>query len=365
MNMRYINLLLLVVTFGSLFSCVANRKYQEEVTARSAAQRQASEAQQAQRETEEELASAKEQLKVAEKEFNTLEKDYALVQNRYQQQQKLNKDLQDSYDKLLELNEKLTAEAAGRKRELDEELTRKEDELRRKESELQRREREMMTLQAKMDAEREEIERLQASVGDLEGAKDALQQDKSALQQDKSALMKDLEAREARVKELEAAIAARDAKANALKDKLSKALLGFESSDLTVEMRNGKVYVSLSQNLLFSSGSAKLDKKGADALEKLAKVLQTNKEINVLVEGHTDSDGDDKLNWKLSTERSLSIVYQLIKNEVAPKRITAAGRGEHVPIASNDSDKGKARNRRTDIILTPQLDEVLNILQKD
>lgn len=356
--MRYINLLLLVVAFGSLFSCVANRKYQEEVTARSAAQRQASEAQQAQQAAEEKLASAKEQIKEAKKEFNTLEKDYALIKDRYQQQQKLNKDLQASYDKLLELNEKLTAEAAGRKRELDEELTRKEDELRRKESELQRREREMMALQAKMDAERAEIERLQASVGDLQG-------DKDALQQDKSALMKDLEAREARVKELEAAIAARDAKANALKDKLSQALLGFESSDLSVEMRDGKVYVSLSQNLLFSSGSAKLDKKGADALEKLAKVLQTNKEINVLVEGHTDSDGDEKLNWKLSTERSLSIVYQLIKNKVAPQRITAAGRGEHVPIASNDTNKGKARNRRTDIILTPQLDEVMNILQKD
>lgn len=356
--MRYINLLLLVVAFGSLFSCVANRKYQEEVTARNAAQRQASEAQQAKKEAEEQLTGVQQELAAAKKEYNTLEEDYTLVKDRYQQQQKLNKDLQASYDKLLELNEKLTAEAAGRKRELDEELTRKENELRRKEAELERREREMKALQAKMDAERAEIERLQASVGNLQG-------DKDALAKDKSALMKDLEAREARVKELEAAIAARDAKANALKDKLAQALLGFESSDLSVEMRDGKVYVSLSQNLLFSSGSAKLDSKGIDALEKLAKVLQTNKEINVMVEGHTDSDGEEKLNWKLSTERSLSIVYQLIKNKVAPKRITAAGRGEHMPIASNDTAAGKARNRRTDIILTPQLDEVMNILQKD
>lgn len=349
--MRYINLLILVVAFGSLFSCVANRKYQEEVTARNAAQSQAQQSEAARREAEEQLEKAQQELKEAEKEFNTLEKDYALVKERYEQQQKLNKDLQASYDKLLELNEKLTAEAAGRKRELDEELTRKESELRRKESELERRERDMLALQQKLEAERAEIERLQASVGNLEG--------------DKSALMKDLEAREARVKELEAAVAARDAKANALKNKLAQALLGFESSDLSVEMRNGKVYVSLSQNLLFSSGSAKLDKKGIDALEKLAKVLQNNKEINVLVEGHTDSDGEEKMNWELSTERSLSIVYQLIKNNVAPKRITAAGRGEHMPIASNDSDAGKARNRRTDIILTPQLDEVLDILQKD
>ena len=348
---RYINLLLLVLTFGSLFSCVANRKYEEAVTARNSAQSQARDADAARREAEDQLAKTKEELKDSEKELKTLEQDYNLVKERYEQQQKLNKDLQASYDKLLELNEKLTAEAAGRKRELDEELTRKENELRRKESELQRREREMMALQQKMDAERAEIERLQASVGNLEG--------------DKSALQKDLEAREARVKELEAAIAARDAKANALKNKLSQALLGFESSDLSVEMRNGKVYVSLSQNLLFSSGSAKLDKKGIDALQKLAKVLQTNKEINVLVEGHTDSDGDEKMNWELSTRRSLSIVDQLIKNQVGPSRITAAGRGEHLPIASNDTESGKARNRRTDIILTPQLDEVMTILEKD
>lgn len=362
---RYINALLLIVAFGTLFSCVANRKYQEEITARSAAQAEARDARLQRDEAQAELEKAQTQLKEAKKEFNTLEKDYTLVKERYEQQQKLNKDLQNSYDKLLELNEKLTAEAAGRKRELDEELSRKEAELRRKEAELQRREREMAALQQKMDAERTEIERLQENVGTLQGDKSALQKDLEMREKRVQELEAGLATREARVKELEAAVAARDAKANALKNKLSQALLGFEDSDLSVEMRNGKVYVSLSQNLLFSSGSAKLDSKGIDALSKLAAVLKTNKEINVMVEGHTDSDGDAKMNWELSTKRSLSIVHQLIKNSVEPSRITAAGRGEHMPIASNDTEAGKARNRRTDIILTPQLDAVMDILQKD
>lgn len=369
--LKILNLLIITIAFSSLFSCVANRKYQEEVEARSAAQRAESKAKAMAAESQEELEKAEKEIKKVEKELKTIEKDYKLVKDRYEQQQRLNKDLQDSYDKLLELNEKLTAQAAGRRRELSEELARKEAELRRKEEEIQRREREMKSLQAKMDAERTEIDRLRADVeaktaniSNLQGDKSALQKDLEAREASVNKLQKDLEAREARVKELEAAIAARDAKANALRDKVKKVLLGFNSSDLSVEMRNGKVYVSLSQNLLFATGSSKLDSKGADALTKLAEVLQKNKTINVMVEGHTDSDGEAKMNWELSTKRSLSIVHLLTKNDVKPGRITAAGRGEFAPIASNDTASGKAKNRRTDIILSPQLDEIMDILDK-
>ncbi len=353
-----------MLAFSSLFSCVANRKYQEEVDAKNTAMRNEQNAIAQAKESKEQLLLAKQEIEKVQVELRTIEKDYNLIKTRYEQQQRLNKDLQDSYDKLLSLNEKLTAEAAGKRRELSEELTRKEEELRRKEEELQRRERELKELQAKMNAERMEIERLQADLETKTANVNNLQGDKSALEADKSALMKDLEAREQRVKELEAAIAARDNKANALRDRLREALLGFEAEDLSVEMRNGKVYVSLSQNLLFATGSSKLDSKGADALTKLSEVLKKNKGINVLVEGHTDSDGEAKMNWELSTKRSLSIVDLLTKNNVEPSRITAAGRGEFAPIASNDTAAGKARNRRTDIILSPQLDEIMNILKK-
>ena len=360
----------IVLGFASLFACVPTRKFDAEVTARTSAEMQAKEAKAMAKESEEQRLLAEKEIGKVEKELGELNQDYTLVKTRYDQQQKLNKDLQVLYDKLLEVNERLTEEAAGKRRELSEEVVRKETELRRKEDEIRKREREMDELRRKMDLEREEIDRLRkdleaknSNISNLEGDKSALEKDLKERQDKLNQMATDLAEREARVKELESAIAARDAKAQALKDKLNQALLGFESSDLSVEQRNGKVYVSLSQNLLFSKGSSKLDSKGASAIVKLSEVLNKNTEIDVLVEGHTDSDGDDKVNWKLSTERSLSIVDKMIKNKVTPKRITAAGRGEHVPIASNSTEGGKAKNRRTDIILSPKLDAIMDILK--
>lgn len=367
--LKHLNYIFIIFLLGTLLSCVPNRRFQEEVTARTVAEKQARDAKASEQEANKQRELAEAEIQKIEKELQELDKDYALVKTRYEQQQQLNKDLQILYDKLLEVNEKLTQEAAGKRRELTEEVTRKEDELRRKEDEIRRREQDMAGLKKKMDEERAEIDRLRKDLENKDANINNLQGDKSQLEKslkERELKLKDLEnslaARETRVKELENAIAARDAKAKALKDKLTQALLGFESSDLSVEQRNGKVYVSLSQNLLFATGSSRLDSKGAGAITKLADVLNKNTEINVLVEGHTDSDGDEKMNWELSTKRSLSIVNQLIKNKVTPSRITAAGRGEHVPVASNDNDSGKAKNRRTDIILSPQLDEIMNIL---
>ncbi len=332
------------------FSCVSNRKFQDEQSAKNTAITQAQKAQ-------EELLSETERRKKTEMElsgvrsdFNDLNDDHQLLTTRYHQQQRLNKDLQDSYDKLLALNEKLRGDANDRRKLLSEELSQKESELQRKEMELQRKQTELDDLSARLKLEREEIDKLR---------KELEQRNK-----DVEALQKDLLDREKRVKELEDAIAARDALSKALKDKLNQALLGFNSSDLSVEERNGKVYVSLSQDLLFASGSSTIDSKGLDAIKKLADVLIKNQDISILVEGHTDSDGDATMNWKLSTDRSLSIVYALINNKVKPNRITAAGRGEHVPVASNDSDSGKAKNRRTDIILSPDLDEIFKLISK-
>lgn len=339
--MKILQLMVLFVAFSSLFSCVSNRRFQDEVIAKSTALAETEKAQKEAQEATDLLSSVtkeRDKLKVSYKE---LKSDNDLLQQRYTQQQNLNKDLQDSYDKLLELNEKLREDATDRKRKLSEELVRKEADLTRKERELQRKEDELRR-------ERERIEGLNA---DLKGKNN-----------DISGLQDNLAAREQRVKELEQAIAERDAKAKALQDKLQQALMGFKASDLNVEMRNGKVYVSLSQNLLFKKGSSALDSKGASAIEKLAEVLNKNTEIDVLVEGHTDSDGAAKANWKLSSDRSLAIVDKLIAKALDPQRITAAGRGEHAPIAKNDSEDGKSKNRRTEIILSPKLNEIINIL---
>lgn len=182
-------------------------------------------------------------------------------------------------------------------------------------------------------------------------------------------LAQDLAKREARVAELEKLIADKERAVQQLKDRVTNALLSFEGEDLTVEVKNGKVYVSLAEKLLFGSGSTKVDEKGIEALKQLAIALKDNSEINIMVEGHTDDVPISRTsqymndNWDLSVMRATSIVRILVNNGVNPESITASGRGEHAPVAVNNTEENKALNRRTEIILTPKLDELFQILE--
>lgn len=181
-------------------------------------------------------------------------------------------------------------------------------------------------------------------------------------------LAQNLEERERRVRELERVLEEKEQAVAQLRKKVSDALLNFAESDLTVEVRNGKVYVSLAEQLLFKSGSITVDPKGVNALKQLANVLKDSKDINVVVEGHTDNvpisrtSNYMKDNWDLSVLRATSIVNILTSNGVQPERISAAGRGEFAPVASNETREDRAKNRRTEIILTPKLNELLEIL---
>ncbi|MDT0690763.1 OmpA family protein [Salegentibacter sp. F188] len=183
-------------------------------------------------------------------------------------------------------------------------------------------------------------------------------------------LQKDLQARSNRIDELEGLIAAKDAKMNALKEAISKALTNFEGKGLTVEQRDGKVYVSMENKLLFGSGSWAVNSEGKRAVQQLGEVLAQNPDIAVLIEGHTDNvpyGGSGPLtdNWDLSTKRATSIVQILKENgKIDPQNLTAAGRGEYAPIASNDTAEGRAKNRRIEVILTPKLDEVTRLLNE-
>ena len=183
-------------------------------------------------------------------------------------------------------------------------------------------------------------------------------------------LEKDLAARSQRVDELESVIAAKDAKMNALKNAISKALVNFEGKGLTVEQRDGKVYVSMENKLLFESGSWAVGSEGRKAVQQLATVLAENPDIAVLIEGHTDNvpyngSGPLKDNWDLSTKRATSIVQLLLQSaSIDPENLTAAGRGEFSPVASNQTADGKAKNRRIEVILTPKLDEINKLLQE-
>ncbi|NNK40008.1 MAG: OmpA family protein, partial [Winogradskyella sp.] len=200
----------------------------------------------------------------------------------------------------------------------------------------------------------------------LEAKEQALAAENARLNQ----LKQELESRSQRVAELETIIANKDAAMTRLKDAISKALTNFEGKGLTVEQRDGKVYVSMENKLLFQSGSWSVGSEGRRAVEQLGEVLADNPDIAILIEGHTDNvpyKGNAQLsgNWDLSTKRATAIVNILRENnDINPENLTAAGRGEYAPIASNTTAEGKAKNRRIEVILTPKLDEISKLLNE-
>ncbi len=174
-----------------------------------------------------------------------------------------------------------------------------------------------------------------------------------------------------RLQELEEILKQKDDAVKQLKQKVMDALLGFNNKGLTIQEKNGKVYVSLDEQLLFKTGQWVVDPKGQQALSNLAEVLAQNPDINVMVEGHTDNvpmkgSGEVKDNWDLSVMRSTAVIRILLKNkDVDPKRITSAGHGEFFPIDDANTPEARQKNRRTEIILTPKLDELFKILESN
>ena len=320
---------LLVITFLSFVStsCVSYRKYEDAIAARdqyqSQLKRQTSELEQA----NQLLKKLQEDYSKQSEKLTEVHSDLRTARERYDLLDRTNRDLLERYDRMLKQNEQLLQTSSDEKQQLLAELTAKQ-------IELDRKERALKALEAEIAQRESDVTNLQAS----------------------------LHEREQKVNALESAIADKEAMLSGLKEKINNALLGFSDTDLSVREENGKVYVSLSQNLLFSSGSKSINAAGKEAITKLAQVLKVNPDIDITVEGHTDTDGETSFNWDLSVGRATSVVKELTKNGVNPKRITAAGRGEFYPIASNSSSSGKAQNRRTEIILTPKLDALYNLL---
>jgi chemotaxis protein MotB len=207
---------------------------------------------------------------------------------------------------------------------------------------------------------------------DLLAQLDAKEKALSAEQDRLNKLSSELASNTKRLNELESMIAAKDAAMKKLKDTLSKALNAFEGKGLTVQMKNGKVYVSMENKLLFQTGSWSVGSEGRKAVVEVGKVLAQNPDITVLIEGHTDNDkilgnigGGIENNWDLSTKRATAIVTILSENNgIRKQNLTAAGRGEFAPILSNDTNEGKAKNRRIEVILTPKLDEISKMLNE-
>lgn len=219
---------------------------------------------------------------------------------------------------------------------------------------------------ASLDADRAKLAR------DLDQLRDMLDKgnaEASRMLQELQRNQADLEERSQRVEELESLLKAREEAIAAIRRQVSDALLGFEGKGLTISTRDGKVYVSMEDKLLFRSGSYEIGRDGEKAVRDLAKVLAANPDINVMVEGHTDDvrytpNAYLKDNLDLSAKRATTVVRLLLENkEIAPERIVAAGRGESLPVAEGKTAEARAKNRRTEIILTPKYDELMKLME--
>lgn len=229
------------------------------------------------------------------------------------------------------------------------------------------------SLEEELAGLRADTARINGRVRELETKVEGLDANYASLRANSSTeinkLSEDLKKREARLREVEDILRKRDEATNALKEKLQKALLGFQQSGLSVDIRNGKVYVSLTDKLLFSSGSIVIDDRGKQALQELAKVLKTQPEINISVEGHTDNQrvvnlGQIKDNWDLSVLRATSVVRFLTDTEgIDNSRITATGKGEFQPVDTASTAEARSKNRRIEIVLSPKLDELYNLIK--
>ncbi len=277
---------------------------------------------------------------VSNRVFNDLESRYAQLKDNFNRQTKsienLNTEIKDLTKKFVTLKETL-------------EIT--EDSLNQKQQKLEQLESSLDLL--KQNSETELKERIAEN---------------EALMEKIAERENELADRMARVDELEGLITRQQEAMRNLKEKLSDALLNFEDKGLTVEARDGKVYVSMENKLLFRSGSWTVGVEGRLAIEELGNVLADNPDIAILIEGHTDNvpyrgKGPLKGNWDLSTKRATAIVKQLLENpDILAQNLTAAGRGEYLPIAPNSTREGRAANRRIEVVLSPQLDEIKQII---
>ena len=198
---------------------------------------------------------------------------------------------------------------------------------------------------------------------------DALQDSLSNMANNLALLRKQIEDKNANLIELQRKLNAQDSLMRALKDRVANALFGFDGKGLSVTMKDGKVYVSLDEKLMFKSGRYEIDAKGASALRQLIPVLEQNADINITVEGHTDDvpyrgSGDLIDNWDLSVKRANTIVRLLLDGtKISPKRVTAAGRSQYLPVDNAKTPEARQKNRRTEFILTPNMDELMQLLK--
>lgn len=344
--MKNIFLLSILVAFMTT-SCVTTKKYDQQKALVSKYIDEKEDCKETLKSTEMLLNETTEKLNTRTNENNSLRKDVSnltktsktlsqLAEEEKQLRQKTNKDYEQHMQSSSKKEENLTQDLAEKERL----LTNKEAAL--------------ISIQKDLEKREAELKNIRLELVKKEGNLNTLQSN--------------LNEKSIRIEELESKINAQNSAMNSLKNNVTTALKDFTSEDLTVSEKDGKIYVSLSEKLLFKSGSFILDQKGTDAIVKLADVLAKQKNVDIVVEGHTDSDpfkGSGALvdNWDLSVKRATSVVRILERNNVPKHKIVASGRADNIPITENSTKEEKAKNRRTEIILSPDLKNLMDLLQ--
>ncbi|WP_127844498.1 OmpA family protein [Psychroflexus aestuariivivens] len=319
--MKIIKFVFVSILLASLFGCVSQKKFTELEEQVNNLKRNNSQLEQKLEEVNSEKTALEDEIKYANDRISILKEQRDELAKELESLQDAHSKLNESYDALEQNSSQALAENSKQNREL---------------------------------------------LKKLEDKEKALAEDQARLEK----LQKDLKSRSDRIEELESLIAEKESKMRNLKDNLSKALMNFEGKGLSVELRDGKVYVSMENKLLFASGSWNVGSEGTKAVNELGKVLAENPDIAVLIEGHTDDvpfggNGPLKDNWDLSTKRATEVLKLLLQNsDIDPQNLTAAGKGEFDPVASNETKEGKAKNRRIEVVLTPKLDEISKMLSE-
>lgn len=339
---RITNIILIAIFFLSV-SCVPLRKYQD-LEAQN--DRYIQQNKELKLENEQLLVTKNEQgaeLDKLRKQLNTLIADTTTLGSQHRRATENFQQLNATYEILLKKNQELLAGNRSETQKILAELQASQEKVLRKEDELNKLEKELNSQKANLDE----------------------------LSQQLSIAQEKMREKELKINEMQQVLNRKDSTVRALRLKVAEALRGYENNGLTIVNKNGKIYVSLDEKLLFSSASWQVDPKGSEALKKLAKVLETNPDINIMVEGHTDNvpykgTGQVKDNWDLSVMRATAIVNTLVANsKINPSRIIAAGRSEYIPVDAANTNEARAKNRRTEIILTPKLDELFQIIESN
>lgn len=361
-KVQKLTVLMMLGIFMLTSACVSKKKYESATKGKTAAEAKS-------RKISGQLASANARVSELEKQVTMLEKDLAALEARMKDCEEDRKKLKSDLSTMRSKGSNIYKELKNLKVTSSSERERLDAALKKKSEELDAREKSISELLDKLESREKKLAELQSELDARERKMSDLQDQIAAREKASNELKSELDEREKRIQELQSRIDARDKAMNDLRNNLLNALKGYEEDDLTVEMRNGKVYIAISEKMLFKSASANVEQAGKDALSKVATVLNKYPDMDLIIEGHTDSlpikTAQFADNWDLSVIRATSVVRILtVDYGMSSERVMPAGRGEFFPKATNKTPEGRAKNRRTEIIIAPKLDAIEEMLKK-